>query len=153
MFRKIAIALLAASVLAAPAMAQTTMHGKTSKATSTKSETKPETAADTLEKTDKISEKAEKSAENSATSDKATTKHRRMARNHHRGTKTAKLMRKKPTKTAMHGKHHGGKGTKVAKGKTSGRHIYGSAKKSGKMTHHHLGSKPMTTQPSQGGTH
>jgi hypothetical protein len=122
MFRKIAIALVATSVLAAPVMAQT-MQGNTSKATP---------VADTLEKTDKT---ADKSAENSVTTDKAVTKHQKMVRHHH-GAKTAKLAQRKHTKTAMHGKHNGAKSAKLAKGKTPGKRIYGSAKKSPKMTRH-----------------
>jgi hypothetical protein len=134
MFRKIAIVLVAASTFAAPALAQTA-HSATKAAAAGDS--------DTLDKTDKVNEKAGKSAENGEAAEKAVTKHQHMARHHHHGGKTARLARKMHTKTAMYHKPPGAKSTKFAKaeshrsahGKT-GRHVYGSAKKSGKLSHH-----------------
>jgi hypothetical protein len=134
MFRKIAIVLVSASIFAAPALAQIAPSATKAAAAGD---------SDTLDKTDKVNEKAGKSAENGEAAAKAVTKHQQMARHHHQSGKTARLARKMHTKTAMSHKHPSAKSTKFAKaesyrsahGKT-GRHVYGSAKKSGKLSHH-----------------
>jgi hypothetical protein len=117
MFRNIAIALVAASVLAAPAMAQNnTLSGGNQP-----SQSKP--AGETPEKADKT---PEKSAESADSTEKSATKHRRVARHHHKqGTKAAK-MGKSRTSTALHGKH-GNYARYEGRHMGRGRHDYGRA--------------------------
>jgi hypothetical protein len=125
MFRKMAIAFVAASVFTAPVLAQNPplSGGGT---TSTPS-------SDTMEKTKP--EKTEKSAESVEKSKKTVTKHHRTAR-HHRGAKAAKYSKTRTT-TAMSGKESSGKTAKLAKtetrrmghGKTLSKHVYGRASK------------------------
>jgi hypothetical protein len=86
MFRKVAIALIAASMLTAPVMAQVPA-----------STTKPAAATS--------------SAVKSVKADKTTLKHRRHARAHH-GNRMAQHKRMNGTKHARH--FNGGKGHKVA---------------------------------------
>lgn len=139
MFRKMAIALVAASVFTAPVLAQNNplAGGGTTSTPST----------DTTEKA-KQPEKTEKSAEATTKSQKAAkaaTRHHRTAARHHRhGTKAAKYG-KGHTATAMSGKHDGAKTAKVegrrtGHGRTLPKHAYGKASK-------HTPSKTMT-QPS-----
>src|ERR1700743_26823 len=97
MFRKLAIALVAASVLGAPVMAQTNPL-----AGGQPSQTKP--AGESPEKAEKTPEN--KAAESGATSEKAATKHHHAARHHHRGTKAARYGKSRSS-MAMYGKHHG----------------------------------------------
>jgi hypothetical protein len=87
MFRKMAIALVAASVFTAPVLAQnnTLSGGPTSTPSS-----------DTMDKTK--TEKTEKSAEST---EKSAAKHHRIARHHRHGSKTTKL-----GKPAKYGKAH-----------------------------------------------
>ena len=136
MFRKMAIALLAASVFTAPVLAQNNplAGGGTTSTPST----------DTTEKA-KQPEKTEKSVEATEKTEKSTTRHHKTAARHHRhGTKAAKYG-KGQTTTAMAGKHHGAKTAKVdgrrtGHGRTLPKHAYGKASK-------HTPSKTMT-QPS-----
>ena len=136
MFRKLAIALVAASVLGAPVMAQnSTLSG------GQPSQTKP--AGESPEKAEKTPEG--KTAETGETSEKSVTKHHRVARHHHHGMKTAR-----------YGKHHG-PSAKYAKsesrhmghGRTTGRHAYGAARHMetyGRGTKHmHPHSKSMSS--------
>jgi hypothetical protein len=124
MFRNIAIALVAASVLAAPVMAQNSTLSGGSKSSQPSSESP--------EKADKSSEKSAETAE----STEKSAKHHRVARHHrHHGTKAAKYG-KSHTGTAMYGKHHGSRtenlayeGRRPGHGRMSGRHTYGRASK------------------------
>jgi hypothetical protein len=128
MFRKMAIALVAASVFTAPVLAQTPplSGGGTTSTPSSEAvdKTKPEKSAETTEKAGK-------------------TKHHRMARHHKHGTKAAKYG--KAHTTAMSGKHSEAKAAKLAKiesrrhGRTLPKKVYGRASK-------HMPSKS-TTQP------
>jgi hypothetical protein len=140
MFRKMAIALVAASVFTAPVLAQDTLSG----AASTSKSPQGTTPAPSGENADKAvnPEKAEKSAATTEKATKTVTRHHRVVSHHRRGTKTAKYV-KSHTKTAMYGKHPGAKSAKVAKvesrrighGKTLGRHALGSEiAKSGKVS-------------------
>jgi hypothetical protein len=124
MFRNIAIALVAASVLAAPAMAQNnTLSGG-----SPSSQTKPST--ESTEKADKTPDN--KSADSTVSSEKSATKHHRVARHHHHGTKAARLGKSRRN-MALYGKHHGVKGANYARyesrrmghGRSMGHHAYG----------------------------
>jgi len=106
MFRKIAIALVAASALTVPVLAQQTNPSGDTKL----SPTTPPPAVSSTEKSDKL------------TTTKPTTKHHMVSRHHHHGAKMAKSA-----------KYHGSKMAKYGK---SGRHIgrtpkhaYGAASK------------------------
>lgn len=89
MFRKLAIALVAASVFTAPVLAQGTLSGGT-----------PSTpSSDTMDKTK--TEKTEKSVESTEKSMKAATKPHHAARHHRHGSRMAKFG--KPVK---YGKAH-----------------------------------------------
>jgi hypothetical protein len=133
MFRKMAIALVAASVFTAPVLAQnpSLSGGGTTSTPSSEpmDKTKPEKAAESVEK-----------------STKTITKHR--TARHHRGIKTAKSSKMHAT-TALSGKKSSGKAAKLAKtsqvsktakfakaetrrmghGKTLSKHVYGRASK------------------------
>jgi hypothetical protein len=130
MFRNIAIALVAASVLAAPVMAQNT---NTLSGGSKATQAAPAPSSETPEKADKS---AEKSAESTTSTEKSATKHHRVARHHHHGAKAAKYGKSR-TSMALYGKHHGPKTEKYAKsesrrtghGRISSRHTYGRAGK------------------------
>jgi Ni/Co efflux regulator RcnB len=120
MFRKIAIALVAASVLGAPVLAQQTTttpsDNKLSPSTSTPNATAPETSEKTVTK---------------------STKHRVVAR-HHRHAKVAKYGKSRGSKMAKYGKS-GKSGAKYGKythhtSRASGKHAYGKA----------MSSKPAT---------
>jgi hypothetical protein len=153
MFRKMAIALLAASVFTAPALAQSsnTLSGGAA------SKNPPATSAppsDTTEKADKT-EKSEKSAESAEKSGKTARHHRVASRHHRHGTKAVKIGKSR-TPTAMAGKPHGARTPKYAKSESRGR-TSGMAKssmaKSGKVNPRHLhaygrGSKHMMPKPS-----
>jgi hypothetical protein len=89
MFRKIAIALVAASVLSAPVLAQGSQVSPTT----------PAPTASTPEKSEKAVTKV--------------TKHRVVARHHRHGSKMAKYTKSHGTKMV---KHHGTKMVKYAKG-------------------------------------
>jgi hypothetical protein len=126
MFRKMAIALVAASVFTAPVLAQNPpLSGGT---------TSP--SSETTEKANKP-EKTEKSVESTEKSVKTVIKHHRIARHHRPGTKAAKYG--KARTTAMSGKHPS-KSAKYAKiesrrtghGRISSKHVYGKAGKASK---------------------
>jgi Ni/Co efflux regulator RcnB len=142
MFRNIAIALVAASVLAAPVMAQNTLSGGSKASPATPS-------SETSEKADKS---PEKSAETSESAEKSATKRHRVARHHHHhGAKTAKYGKSR-SGMAQYGKH-GLKTEKYSKyesrrhGRTMGRHSYGAGKMSREGATHTYGrsSKRMHT--------
>jgi len=126
MFRKMAIALVAASVFTAPVLAQNeTLSGggsnKSSQATSPP-------AGESAEKP----EKAEKSAEAVEKSVKKVTHHRKVARHHRRGTKAAKYV--KSRSTAIYAKHPGSEMTKSEKrylgqGRMPSKRAYGRVSK------------------------
>ena len=97
MFRKIAIALVAASVLTAPVLAQGTTPGDSKVSPAT-----PAPTASTPEKSEKAVTKV--------------TKHRVVARHHRHGTKMAKYTKSHGTKMAKYTKSHGTKMVKYAKG-------------------------------------
>jgi hypothetical protein len=141
MFRNIAIALVAASVLAAPAMAQ---NSNTLSGGSSSSQSKPST--ESPEKADKT---PEKSAETADSAEKSATKHHKVARHHrHHGAKAAKLGKSRTSGMALYGKHRGLRtmnearyeGRHAGHGRTMGRHAYGRASKHMRM---HTPSKPM----------
>jgi hypothetical protein len=95
MFRKIAIALVATSVLAAPVLAQGTTLGD-----SKVSPTTPSTTS--------IVPKSEKAITK-------VTKHRMVLRHHRHGTKLAKYSKSRSPKLAKYAKSHGTKMVKTAK--------------------------------------
>jgi hypothetical protein len=140
MFRKLAIALIAASVLGAPVMAQTnTLTGGG----------QPKPTGESPEKAEKTPES--KTAEGGETSEKSATKHHRVARHHHHGAKSTRYGRAHSS-MAMHGKHHEPASEKYTKyesrhmghGRT---HTYGSShhmETYGKGTKHKH-SKPMSS--------
>jgi hypothetical protein len=107
MFRKIAVALVAASVFAAPVLAQNTLSGGSTTSTP---------PSDTTEKASKP-EKAEKSAESTTTTEKTVKRRHHAARHHRHGGKAAKFG-KAGTATAMSGKPLSTKPPKVAKTET-----------------------------------
>jgi hypothetical protein len=128
MFRKMAIALVAASVFTAPVLAQNPpLSGGT---------TSP--SGETTEKATKP-EKTEKSVESTEKSVTTVTKHHRIARHHRHGTKAAKYGKAR-TATAMSGKHSGAKSAKYTKiesrrirhGRIPSKHVYGKAGKGSK---------------------
>ena len=130
MFRNIAIALVAASVLAAPAMAQNpTLSG------GQPSQSKP--ATESPEKADKT---PEKSADTAVSTEKSAKHHRVAGHHRHHGAKAAKLGKTR-TSTALYGKHHGLKASKYAKvegrhmghGRKGATHTYGRAPKHMRM--------------------
>jgi hypothetical protein len=92
MFRKIAIALVATSVLAAPVLAQGTTSGDKATTPSTTS----------------IAPKSEKAITK-------FTKHRMVIRHHRHGTKLAKYSKSRGPKLAKYNKSHGPKMAKFAK--------------------------------------
>jgi hypothetical protein len=94
MFRKVAIALLAASVLTAPALAEIVAPAK---APQTTTGTAPANAANTG------------AGVKTVKADKAPTKHRKVARHHHHGAKVAMHKQVKHVNVA-----HQGKGGKMA---------------------------------------
>jgi hypothetical protein len=131
MFRKMAIALVAASVFTAPVLAQNpplSGGGTTSPSNETQEK------ANKPEKTEKSVESVEKTEKTKKTA-KAVTKHHRMARHHRHGTKAAKYG--KARSTAMSVKHPGVKTTKYVKvesrhtkhGRIPSKHVYGKASK------------------------
>jgi hypothetical protein len=151
MFRKMAIALVAASVFAAPVLAQGTLSGAASPSKSPESTP----VAPSGETADKAAnpEKAEKSAATTEKATKATkatktvTRHHRVVSHHRRGTKTAKYV-KSHTKTAMYGKHPSAKSAKYATvesrrighGKSLSKPALGTeVAKSGKIPRHNIG--------------
>jgi hypothetical protein len=125
MFRKMAIALVAASVFTAPVLAQNPplSGGSTSSPSgeTTEKANKPETTEKSAESTEKVEKKVI---------------HHRIARHHHHGTKAAKVGKAR-TPTAMYGKHPSAKTAKYAKmesrrirhGRTPSKHVYGKAPK------------------------
>jgi hypothetical protein len=137
MFRKMAIALVAASVFTAPVLAQNPPLSGGGSTTSPSSET--------TEKANKP-ETTEKSAESTEKAEKKAMRHHRTAHHHGHGTKAAKVGKGR-TATAMPGKHPSAKAGKYAKvegrrtghGRTPSKHIYGKAPKhsmpSGTMAH------------------
>jgi hypothetical protein len=118
MFRKIAIALVAASVLTAPVLAQGTTPGD-----SKVSPTTPAPTASTPEKSEKAVTKV--------------TKHRVVARHHRHGTKMAKYTKSHGTKMVKHTRSHGTKMVKYAKG----------ARASAKPISSKPGTKPSSSKP------
>jgi hypothetical protein len=115
MFRNIAIALVAASVLGAPAMAQS---NNTLSGGGPSSQSKPPT-----ESTEKADKTPEKSAETAESTEKSATKHHKVARHHHRhGTKAAKLGKSRTSMAKYEGRH-------VGHGRNLGRHAYGASSK------------------------
>jgi hypothetical protein len=113
MFRKIAIALVAASVFTAPVLAQSTLQGGSTSTPSSEA-TKPEKA----EKSTETPEKAEKTV-------KPATKRHHAARHHHHG-KAAKMTKS----TAMVTKHvKTPKFAKAGKVTKSPKRVYGRASK------------------------
>lgn len=108
MFRKIAIALVAASALTAPVLAQQT----TNPSAETKvSPTAPAPSISSTEKTEKLTTKP--------------TKHRMAARHHHRGAKMAKYTKSHGAKMGKYAKY--GKYTHPMKhGRTAGKHAFGA---------------------------
>jgi hypothetical protein len=101
MFRKVAIALLAASVLAAPALAEIAAPAKAPRTTTG---TAPANSAN-----------AGAPAVKTVKADKAPTKHRKVAGHHHHGTKVAMHKYVKHVKVA----HHGNGGKIAGAGKTA----------------------------------
>jgi len=133
MFRKMAIALVAASVFTAPVLAQNPpLSGGTT--------TTP--SGETMEKAKP--EKTEKAAESAKKAEKVVTKHRRIARHPRHGTKAAKYGKARIT-TAISGKHPEAKPAKygkvesrrIGRGRAPSKHVYGKAPK-------HMPSKSMT---------
>ena len=137
MFRKMAIALVAASVFTAPVLAQNdTLSGGSS--TKGSQVTSPP-AGESAEKAEKP-EKAEKSTEAIEKSVKKVTRHHRVARHHRRGTKTAKYVKSRTA--TVYAKHGGARTAKYAKhemvnsekryvgrGRTSPKRAYGRVSK------------------------
>ena len=126
MFRKMAIALVAASVFTVPVLAQNdTLSGGSSNKSS--QATSPP-AGESAEKP----EKAEKSAEAVEKSTKKITHHRKVARHHRRGTKAAKYA--KSRSTAVYAKHPSSEMVKsekryVGQGRTTSKRAYGRVSK------------------------
>ena len=118
MFRKIAIALVAASFLSAPTLAQSTAPGD-----SKVSPTTPAPTASTPEKSEKAVTKV--------------TKHPVVARHHRHGTKMAKYTKSHGTKMVKHARSHGTKMVKYAKG----------ARASAKPISSKPGTKPSSSKP------
>jgi hypothetical protein len=125
MFRKMAIALVAASVFTAPVLAQNPplSGGSTTSPSSetTEKANKPETSGKAAESTEKV--------------EKKVIRHHRTVRHHRHGTKAAKFG-KAHTATAMYGKHPSAKTEKYGKveGRRTGhgrtaKHVYGKAPK------------------------
>jgi hypothetical protein len=128
MFRKMAIALVAASVFTAPVLAQNdTLTGGSG--TKSSQVTSPP-AGESAEKAEKP-EKAVKSTEAVEKSVKKV-KHHRVARHHRHGTKSAKFAKSRTT--AAYAKRHGARTAKYVKqesrrtslGRTTGRQELGS---------------------------
>ena len=117
MFRKIAIALVAASVLTAPVLAQGTTPGD-----SKVSPTTPAPTASTPEKSEKAVTKV--------------TKHRVVARHHRHGTKMAKYTKSHGTKMVKHTRSHGTKMAKYAKGARASAKPISSKKPAAKSSLH-----------------
>jgi hypothetical protein len=147
MFRKMAIALVAASVFTAPVLAQ-------NPPLSGGSTTSP--SNETTEKATKP-EKTEKPGETTEKVEKKVTRHYRTVHHHRHGTKVAKAGKPR-TRTAMSARHPSAKAAKYAKhpraktakyakvegrrvghGRTPPKHVYGKAPKrsmpSGTTTH------------------
>jgi hypothetical protein len=129
MFRKMAIALVAASVFTAPVLAQNdTLTGGSG--TKSSQVTSPP-AGESAEKAEKP-EKAEKSTEAVEKSVKKVTRHHRVARHHRHGTKAAKFVKSRTT--AVYAKRPSARTTKYVKqesrrislGRTTGRQALGS---------------------------
>jgi hypothetical protein len=130
MFRKMAIALVAASVFTAPVLAQNdTLTGGSG--TKSSQVTTPPAGDSAAEKAGKP-EKAEKSAEAVEKSMKKVTRHHRVARHHRHGTKAAKYVKSRTA--AVYAKRPGVRTAKYAKqesrrislGRTTGRQALGS---------------------------
>jgi hypothetical protein len=117
MFRKIAIALVAASVLTAPVLAQGTTPGD-----SKVSPTTPAPTASTPETSEKAVTKV--------------TKHRVVARHHRRGTKMAKYAKSHGTKMVKHARSPGTKMVRYAKGARASAKPISSKKPAAKSSLH-----------------
>jgi hypothetical protein len=104
MFRKIAVALVAASVFTVPVLAQNNPLAGGSPSSNEEKANKPEKA----EKPTESTEKTEKT-------EKTVTRHHHVARHHHHGTKAAKYG-KAHSATAMSGKY--AKPSNMAKAET-----------------------------------
>jgi hypothetical protein len=101
MFRKMAIALVAASVFTAPVLAQNdTLSGGSSSSKGSQVTSPP--AGESAEKAEKP-EKAEKTAESTKKVGKTVMRHHRVARHGRHGTKAAKFA--KSHATAIYGQH------------------------------------------------
>jgi hypothetical protein len=115
MFRKMAIALVAASVFTAPVLAQNPpLSGGT---------TSP--SGETTEKA-KQPEKTEKAAESTEKVEKKVMQHHRIARHHRHGTKAAKVGKHPSAKTAKYAKIEV---RRTKHGRTTSKHVYGKASK------------------------
>jgi hypothetical protein len=124
MFRKIAIALVAASVLTAPVLAQST--------TPSDSKVPPTTPAPT--------------ASTAPKAEKAITKHRMVVRHHRHGAKAAKYAKStKMVKHAKSGAKYGKYTRHMGRARTAPKHVYGkaiSAKPAGKPSSAKPAAKP-----------
>jgi hypothetical protein len=144
MFRKIAVALVAASVFTAPVLAQSNSLSGGSTTTNPSNEMekagKPEKTEKSAESTEKTSktEKAEKT-------EKKVTRHHHATRHHRHGSKAAKFGKAR-TPTAMSGKQLSAKTPNVAKTET--RHI-----KHGKLLPKRAFGKASKHTPSEMTTH
>jgi hypothetical protein len=121
MFRKMAIALVAASVFTAPVLAQNTLSGGATPST-------PSPSTDTMDKAKP--EKTEKSAESVEKTEKKVTKHHKIARHHRHGAKAAKLGKAHVGATTAMGKQPTGKTEKLTKTERRKlKHAFGKAPK------------------------